>query len=816
MRILKFGGTSVGTPERILQVIEIVKGALQKEKVAVVVSAFGGITDQLIKVSEMASSGDESYKDLQIEIETRHIQAIKTLVHARRQSGVVAEIKFLLNELEDILHGIYLVKELSTKMRDFILSFGERLSASIIAEAFKEKEIDARFTDSRKLIVTDKNFGNANVNFTETNERIQKHFINAQGELIILPGFVASTKNNETTTLGRGGSDYTASIFAGALHVEVLEIWTDVNGMMTADPRKVRTAFTIPEISYEEAMELSYFGAKVIYPPSIQPAYQKEIPILVKNTFDPKGKNTIISGNAPDDEKPIRGISSMKDIALVTLTGSGLVGVTGSASRLFNALAKIQINVILISQASSEHSITIAVKEIDSELASKVIYKEFKEEFKGQKLDQVIVEQALSIVAVVGKNMKKTPGVAGRLFSSLGRNGVNVLAIAQGASELNISLVVRQIDERKAVSIIHEAFFLSETKALHLFIAGSTGLIGKTLLSQITKQFGSLKENSAIDIRLIGLMNTRKMVIEPNGINPESAQKVIEKADTKSSLDAFVDEMISQNLRNTVFVDATASQQISDKYEEILNANISIVTPNKLACSGDINYYKRLKKIARKRGAKFLFETNVGAGLPVISTLNDLIQSGDKIIKIEAILSGTLNYITNNVSKDKKISEVVLDAKEAGLTEPDPRIDLSGSDVARKILILARELGYELNMEDVDSEAFISKECLEAKDISEFFEKLKAYDETFEKERSKLDANDEKYRIIATLEDGKPKVKVKTFDKTHPFYMAEGSDNIILYTTNRYNELPLMIKGPGAGAEVTAAGVFADIIRIVD
>ncbi|WP_020529148.1 bifunctional aspartate kinase/homoserine dehydrogenase I [Flexithrix dorotheae] len=816
MRVLKFGGTSVGTPERILQVIEIVKDALQKEKVAVVVSAFGGITDQLIKVSEMASSGNEGYKDLQREIETRHIQAIKTLVHARRQSGVVAEIKFLLNELEDILHGIYLVKELSPKMKDFILSFGERLSASIIAEAFKEKEIDARFTDSRNLIITDKNFGNANVNFTETNERIQKHFINAQGELMILPGFVASTKNNETTTLGRGGSDYTASIFAGALHVEVLEIWTDVNGMMTADPRKVRTAFTIPEISYEEAMELSYFGAKVIYPPSIQPAYQKQIPILVKNTFDPKGKNTIISGDAPDDEKPIRGISSMKDIALVTLTGSGLVGVTGSASRLFNALAKSQINVILISQASSEHSITTAVEEKNAELASKVIYKEFKEEFKGQKLDQVIVEQALSIVAVVGKNMKKTPGVAGKLFSSLGRNGVNVLAIAQGASELNISLVVRQIDERKAVSIIHEAFFLSETKALHLFIAGSTGLIGKTLLSQITKQFGSLKENSAIDIRLIGLMNTRKMVIEPQGINPGSANEVIENADKKSSLDSFVDEMISQNLRNTVFVDATASQLISDQYEKILNANISIVTPNKLACSGDINYYKRLKKIARKRGAKFLFETNVGAGLPVISTLNDLIQSGDKIIKIEAILSGTLNYITNNVSKDKKISEVVLDAKEAGLTEPDPRIDLSGSDVARKILILARELGYDLNMEDVESEPFISKESLDASDISDFFEKLKAYDETFEKERSKLDAKDEKYRIIATLEDGKPKVKVKTFDKTHPFYMAEGSDNIILYTTNRYNELPLMIKGPGAGAEVTAAGVFADIIRIVD
>ncbi|UZR94541.1 bifunctional aspartate kinase/homoserine dehydrogenase I [Chondrinema litorale] len=814
MKVLKFGGTSVGTPESIKQVIEIVKKVLKEEKAIVVVSAFGGLTDKLIHLSEMASNGTEAYKDLYKTIETRHLEAIQQLVHAKRQSGVIAQTKYILNELEDILHGIYLVKELSLKMKDFILSFGERLSAQIIAEAFKETGIDARYTDSRDLIITDRNFGNANVNFEETNQRMKSYFIAAQGELHIVPGFVGKSLKNETTTLGRGGSDYTASIIAAAINVDILEIWTDVNGMMTADPRKVNKAFTIPEISYEEAMELSYFGAKVIYPPSIQPVYQHKIPIHVKNTFDPNGIFTVISDKAKEDEKPIRGISSMKDISLVTLSGSGMIGVTGTSKRLFGCLADSNVNVILISQASSEHSISLAIAENDAIKAEKSIKDEFAVEFASKKLDNLLVENQMTIIAVVGKNMKSTPGVSGRLFNALGSNGVNVLAIAQGASELNISIVINKYNEEKALKLIHEAFFLSKTKALHIFIAGVTGLIGKTLIKQIEKQSETLKKQIAVDIRVIGLTNSRKRLINPDGFEPETCINTLETKGKVADLPQFINNMIEANLPNSIFVDATASKVVADSYEKILNASIAIVTPNKLACSVNYEYYKKLKEVARKRNTRFLFETNVAAGLPVISTLNDLINSGDKILKIEAILSGTLNYITNNVSQDKSISAVIKDAVKAGLTEPDPRIDLSGSDVARKILILGRELGHKLEMSDVIVEKFVPEESLETPDLRNFLEKLEAFDDTFERRRSEAEAEGKKFRVIATFENGIPKVEMKSFDQNHPFYHAKGSDNIVLFTSNRYKELPLMIKGPGAGAEVTAAGVFADIIRI--
>ncbi|MEM1137119.1 MAG: bifunctional aspartate kinase/homoserine dehydrogenase I [Bacteroidota bacterium] len=814
MKVLKFGGTSVGTPESIKQVIEIVKAALQEEKTIVVVSAFGGITDDLIHLSELAARGTETYRDLYDTIEKRHLEAIKELVHAKRQSGVIANIKYILNELDDILHGVFLVKELSAKMRDFILSFGERLSAQIIAEAFKELGTDARYTDSRKIIITDKNFGNANVNFEETNELIKKHFISALGELHIIPGFVGTTLNNETTTLGRGGSDYTASIIAAALGVDILEIWTDVNGMMTTDPRKVQRAFCIPEISYEEAMELSYFGAKVIYPPSIQPVYEKKIPIHVKNTFDAKGVFTVISETAREDERPIRGISSMDEMSLLTLSGTGMVGVTGTSKRLFGCLAENGINVVLISQASSEHSISLAISEKDAIKAEKAIRLEFKEEFAGNKLDKLLVEHDMVIIAVVGKNMKSTPGVSGRLFNALGNNGINVLTIAQGASELNISIVINRQNEEKALKLIHEAFFLSKIKALHLFIVGATGMIGKTLIKQIAQQNQNLKKQIAVDIKIIGLTNTKKRLVNPEGFDPETCLATLDAKGKIADLSQFIENMIAANLPNSIFIDATAHKIVADNYERILNSSIAIVTPNKLACSGSFEAYKKLKETARKRNTRFLFETNVAAGLPVISTLNDLLNSGDKILKIEAILSGTLNYITNNVSREKSISTVIKDAVKAGLTEPDPRVDLSGADVARKILILGRELGNVIEMSDVIVDKFIPEECLETPDLRNFLEKLEAFDDTFERRRAEAEAEGKKFRVIATFENGTPKVEMKSFDVNHPFYYAKGSDNIVLFTTNRYKELPLMIKGPGAGAEVTAAGVFADIIRI--
>jgi aspartokinase/homoserine dehydrogenase 1 len=816
MRILKFGGTSVGTPESILQVIDIVKAAMQNMPVAVVVSAFGGVTDHLIRMSDLAACGDEQYKEAYTSLEQRHLEAIKALIHARRHSGVTANMKYLLNELYDVLHGIFLVKEISPKTRDFILSFGERLSATIIAEAFQEKGVQARFVDARELIVTDGHFGNASVDFEATDPQIRDFFAKSDAALHVIPGFIGSTPYKETTTLGRGGSDYTGSIFAAALQADILEIWTDVNGMMTADPKKVKNAFSIPDITYEEAMELSYFGAKVIYPPSIQPAYRKQIPILIKNTFEPENPGTVISNQAKPDERPIRGISSMKDVAMITLEGSGMIGVAGTSARLFSALASRKVNVSLISQASSEHSISIAVDEKAAQLAVETINQEFRGEIAEGFIDTVSAETGLSVIAIVGRNMKSTPGVSGKLFSSLGRNGINVLAIAQGASELNVSFVIRRADEAKALNVIHESFFLSETKVLHLFIAGITGKIGVTLLEQMQKQLTTLRNSLAVDIRIIGMVNTRQMLIEKEGIAPEKALVALQEKGKPADIAQFIEEMVQVNLPNSVFIDCTASQVITDCYARVLQASISIVTPNKLACSGDYGTYVQLKKIAHKRNVKFLFETNVGAGLPVIGTLNDLINSGDKIIKIEAILSGTLNYIFNNVSKLKMLSEVVLDAMDKGYTEPDPRIDLSGSDVARKILILARELGHHLNIGDVVKEQFLPEACFEAENIPSFFDRLKAFDVAFEEQRAQLDAKGHKYRVIATLESGKPSVSLRTFDPSHPFYTAAGSDNIILFTTNRYLEQPLMIKGPGAGAEVTAAGVFADIIRIAN
>jgi aspartokinase/homoserine dehydrogenase 1 len=810
MRVLKFGGTSVGTPEAIQKVVEIVRNLPDAK--AVVVSAFGGTTDKLILAGSQAASANEAYRDTFKEIESRHIKAVETLIHTTRQSGVIANVKFMLNELEDILQGIFLVRELSSKTLDFIMSFGERLSAYIVAQAFLEKNVTASHIDARTLVKTDNNFGYAKVDFKQTDKLIQDYFqANPQGVKIIT-GFIGSTNQSETTTLGRGGSDYTGAIFAAALQAEVLEIWTDVDGMLTADPRKVTKAFKLDEISYEEAMELSYFGAKVIYPPSIQPAYLKQIPILIKNTFNPTDPGTMICKDAKTDDKPIRGVSSMNDIALITLSGGGIVGVPGSAMRVFRALATHSINVILISQASSEHSISIAVTSKSAEDAEAALQTEFSTELKAHQIEKISVEKDLTIIAVVGKKMKNTPGLAGKLFSALGKNGVNILAIAQGGSELNISLVINKENEKKALNVIHESFFLSGTKVINVFLVGA-GLIGKTLLKQIDRQVGVLAERNAIDIKVVGIANSTKQLINPNGIDTSKWETLLAEGD-KADLGTFVSQMIDANLPNSVFVDCTAHQEVASQYSTVLKASIAVVTPNKLAAAGEYSYYKMLKARAKQHNVKFLYETNVGAGLPVISTLNDLINSGDKILKIQAILSGTLNFLFNTVSKDRKLSDVVKEAQEKGYAEPDPRIDLFGADIARKITILAREAGYEIETKNVDIIPFLPKNCLESKTVDEFFTALKQYDDEFEAQRAAVEAEGKKYRVIAMLEDGKASISLQKVDNLSPFYFAQGSDNIIMFTTDRYKELPLMIKGPGAGAEVTAAGIFADIIRI--
>ncbi|MCS7004240.1 MAG: bifunctional aspartate kinase/homoserine dehydrogenase I [Cytophagales bacterium] len=812
MRVLKFGGTSVGKPEIIRQVVQIVQS--KPQPCVVTVSAFGGTTDKLIQTAQQAALRQESYKESLKEIEKRHLDAVNELIHASRRSGVIAKVKEMLNELEDVLQGIYMLRELSARTQDYVMSFGERISAYIVAETFVEYNIEAISVDARQLIRTNADFGNAKVDFKTTNQLIQSFFNDSNKNVLkVVTGFIGSTAQGETTTLGRGGSDYTGAILAAALRADVLEIWTDVDGMLTADPRKVPKALKIEEITYEEAMELSFFGAKVIYPPSIQPAFAEQIPILIKNTFNPNDPGTLITKETKDDHRAIKGVSSINDIALVTLSGGGIVGVPGSAMRMFRALAQQNINIILISQASSEHSISVAISNKHAEEAENALQIEFSQELKQGLINKIVVEKDLAIIAVVGKGMKNTPGISGKIFSALGRNGINVLAIAQGGSEINVSLVINKANEKKALNVIHESFFLSETKSLHVFLVG-TGLIGGTLLRQISDQIETLAQRNHIELKVCGIANLQKHIININGIDIKNWQTALEKEGRTTNLEQFINEMILANLPNSVFVDCTASQQVADLYSKILKASISVVTPNKLAASGPYDIYSMLKARAQKHNVKYLFETNVGAGLPIISTLNDLITSGDKIIKIEAILSGSLNFISNTVSKEKKLSQVIREAQKQGYTEPDPRVDLSFKDVARKILILARESGYKMEIEDVACEPFLPQDCFTAPSLEEFFAKVEQYDDAFESMRAQAEKEGKIYRVIATLENGKAFVKFQPIDHKHPFYYAKGSDNFVLFTTVRYSELPLLIKGPGAGAEVTAAGVFADIVRL--
>ncbi len=803
MKVLKFGGTSVGSAENIKRVKQIVQS--QNDDVIVVVSALGGITDKILAAAKIASAGTGNFRTTLEEIKKRHDETIQELFS--RNDSIKNTVNEMLFELEQILTGITLVGELTTKTLDRILGIGERISSHIVAQF-----IGAVRKDSSEFIQTDNNFGKALVNFEVTNRSIQTTFKNFSG-VAVVPGFISKNKKGEYTTLGRGGSDYSAAIIAAALNVDILEIWTDVNGFMTADPRVISKAYTIPELTYSEAMELSHFGAKVIYPPTILPVYQKGIPVQIKNTFDPENSGTRISKTQKNGlDHPIKGISSISGITLITMQGIGMVGVTGISMRLFTALAKENVNVILISQASSENSISVAIEENAVDLASSAIQNEFEREIATGQVNKIDMVSDLSIVAIVGQNMKHSTGVAGKLFSTIGKSGINVIVIAQGASELNISWVVRNADLRKTLNVVHESFFLSENIELNLFLMG-IGTVGGNLLQQLKMQQEKLLKEKHLKIKLTGVANSKKMVFKRDGIDIAAYKEQLEKSDKQSSLQGFVDEMKAVNIYNSVFIDCTASDNVATLYKKILNSNISIVTANKVAASSDYKNYAELKKIAKRKGVKFLFETNVGAGLPIINTLNDLVNSGDRILRIEAVLSGTLNFIFNTISKEIPLSKTIKMAKEEGFSEPDPRIDLSGIDVARKILILARESGYQIEMDDIVINKFVPDSYFEGS-LDEFWETIQELDAGFEKNRTRLEKEDKKWRFVARFENGKAEIGLQEVDSKHPFYDLEGSNNLVMYTTERYHEFPMLIKGYGAGASVTAAGVFADIIKV--
>lgn len=808
MKILKFGGTSVGTPERIRGVKEIIEA--QSSPCLVVISALQGITDDLKHVSELASERNDDYEILLGRIIDRHIEFTRQLIPSDKQEAVIKDIQKISDELRETLDGIYLLRELSKHSLDQTLSAGEILSSLIISKVIP----DSQLIDARNLIKTDSNFGYANVDFSKTNALIKKN-LHGLRKRIIVPGFIASNPGGETTTLGRGGSDYTASIFAAALDAEALEIWTDVDGFMTADPKKVEKAYAIDNLTYSEAIELSHFGARVIYTPTLRPVYKKDIPIIVLNTFNRDSKGTIISNKPNGDHiSPIKGISSIDHIDLITLQGTGMVGVTGTSMRLFGALAKMNINIILITQASSEYSISFAVTPADSVIASSAIGEEFRTEIEINKELNILVEKNLSIIAIVGERMKNTPGISATLFRSLGRNGINVIATAQGSSELNISVVIKNDSLRKALNVIHDGFFLSRFKEMYLFVAG-TGLVGTSLMKQLQKQYSTLITEHNLKINLVGVTNSRKMFVDKKGIPLDNYKEILRTSGDKGDISVFIQQMTRLNYRNSVFIDCTADEDVASRYKEILSSYVSIVTANKIACSSEQSYYQELKSIAGERGVRFMYETTVGAGLPIIKTINDLVLSGDKILKVEAVLSGTMNFIFNELSPEMPLSNAIRKAREKGYSEPDPRVDLSGTDVVRKIMILAREAGYCIEKEDVIVKKFLPDECFTG-DLNDFFEKVKNYDAEFEKKRKELTSQNKKWRFFATMELGRAKVELLTISQEHPSFNLEGSNNIILLTTNRYKELPMVIKGYGAGADVTAAGVFADLMRVVN
>ncbi len=811
MKVLKFGGSSVGNAENISKVIEIVKNAAQKERCIVVLSAMQGTTDALIETGKLAESGDSSFTEKIQLIENKHFEAVNALIPAGDRVLINDEISTYLNELSSICNGVFLLGELSARTLDRIVSFGEILSTKIVSATLDSMKVDNIWKDSRELIQTDSNFVNAAVDFPVTNSQITDYFAEVATELFIVPGFIASDKNGSTTTLGRGGSDYTGAILAAALNTKVLEIWTDVSGMMTADPRFVRNVREIPSITYREAMELSHFGAKVIYPPTIQPVMTKEIPVLVKNTFAPDDFGTLIEAEAKDESDIIRGISSIDKICVLNLEGSGMVGIPGFSKRLFYALSKSKINVILITQSSSEHSICVAIDAKYSDLAKQVVDEEFEHEINSGKIEPLRVEMDRAILAVVGDNMKSHTGIAGKMFATLGNNGINILAIAQGSSERNISAIIESKDVRKAINTLHEEFFSDGNKQINLYIAG-VGTVGSRLLGQIKQQADYVTENLRLNLRVVGLANSKKLLFDEEGLDLSNYKDALTAAENVSSPENLAELIIEKNLRNSIFVDVTANSELVEIYPKLLEKSVSVVACNKVAASSNLAKYKRLKDLAREFNTHFLFETNVGAGLPIINTLNDLRSSGDKINRIEAVLSGTLQFVFNNYDGSRSFSEVVKQAQNEGFTEPDPRLDLSGTDVARKILILAREAGYKLEMSDVAIKSFLPESCFSGS-VEDFYAEMAKNETHFKTMLYEANNNDLILKYIATFDNGKASVGLQSIDSKHNFANLSGKDNAILFFTNRYSEQPLVVKGAGAGADVTAAGVFADIIR---
>ncbi|WP_236973884.1 bifunctional aspartate kinase/homoserine dehydrogenase I [Membranihabitans maritimus] len=813
MRVLKFGGSSVGSAERIRNVGSILKSYADKGiEFTVVFSAIGGITDLLISMADKASKGNADYKSELDLFLKKHNEVVDSLFDGKSKENVSAVINKNNETLENLLYGIYLVWEASPRTMDYVLSFGERNSAFIISKYLENLDIDSEFLDARKIIKTNKNFGSAQVNLKLTYKNIKEYYTKHKKTQIVT-GFIASAKGGLSTTLGRGGSDYTAALLGAGLQSDIIEIWTDVDGVLTSDPRRVNQAFTIPKMSFMEAVEMSHFGAKVIYAPTMQPAMDKNIPLVIKNTFNPDHEGTFISSETNYTDYPVKGISSINNVALLTLQGNGMVGVPGTAARLFRCLADSSINIIMITQGSSEYSISFAILPFQIKKAIKAIKKEFKSEFDRKDLDHLHIEEDLSILAIIGDNMRFTPGVAAKMMRSLGNNGINIVAIAQGSSERNISVVVSRGDENKALNALHEGFFLSNLKVINLFVVGS-GLIGSTLLKQISDQNILLRKERGLEIRVVGLANSKKMIFDEQGIDIGKWKDLLSESNLKMDMHAFSDKMNEMNLINSVFVDNTATKEISIHYDKILKNSIHIVTPNKIATSSSYDEYSDLKTIARKNNVTFGFETNVGAGLPVISTLQNLIHSGDKITKIEGVLSGSLSYIFNEFVGDKKFSDVVKEAQKLGFTEPDPRVDLSGTDVKRKILILSREAGMRIEPESVRVEDIVPQECMEAENIDSFFRILSEKDDYFEKLKEKNISNNKRLRVIATMENQNVYISLKEVSESSPFFNLEGSDNMIVFTTNRYDKRPLVVRGPGAGAEVTAAGVFAEIINI--
>lgn len=812
MKVLKFGGTSVGSAENIKKVIDIVKQESQLTSVAVVVSAVGGVTDQLLISAEKAINKDNSYNTNFGILKEKHIQIINALLGGESNEIVRDITEEHLFKLKKLLDGIFLINELSPKTTDKLLSFGELMSSLIIYEAMKSSGFNVQLKNSQELIVTDSNHTNAAVNFEETNANITTYFGNNHKLVTILPGFISKSENGEITTLGRGGSDYTAAIIAAALDAEILQIWTDVSGMYTTNPKLVKQAKPIQNLSYFEAIELSHFGAKVLYPPTVQPVLSKSIPLAIKNTLKPADPGTLITKKAPKkNSTPVKGISNINAISLLTLQGNGMVGIPGFSKRLFETLAHAKINVIFITQASSEHSICIGLSRKDTKMATLVIDKEFENEISLLKIDPIVTEHNLSIVAVVGDKMKSHQGISGKMFSTLGKNNVNIRAIAQGASERNISAVIAEKDVKKALNSLHETFFEANTKHLNLFIAG-VGNVGKSLLKQIQKQEDYLNKALQLKIKVCGIANSKKMFFDEDGLDINNWPKLLETG-TASSPTAFYKATKTLNLRNAVFVDITANKEVADTYKKYLSKSIAVVACNKIACADDFEHYSNLKRLSVKYNTPFLFETNVGAGLPVIDTLNNLITSGDSITSIQAVLSGSLNFIFNLFDEKTTFHDTVKKAQKEGYTEPDPKIDLSGIDVARKLLILARESGYKIQISEIDNQSFLDKNAQQSKNVEEFYEALKSNEKHYQHLLNKAKEKKCKLKYVAEFKNNSAKVGLKEIPEDHPFYNLEGKDNIVMFYTKRYVDQPMIIKGAGAGAEVTASGLFADIIR---